>query len=400
MTNDRAPFQLLIIGNGFDLQCGLKSSFSDFLLPRFIRLMKELDASRCKDSSFVLADDWGASIVRSGLTFWDSVLYGFSGIARGFTGSRSDSESLRQFLECRDSSSFLSWADVEAVIDSVVRHQGGAYCSTRMANQVAAHYCGVAQGERRLLLSGEAAYCYRMIGERASRADEVEQFMFSELEHFEGDLREYLQRCVDDNPLYEASANELMDALVHTELDAGCKERDIFTNVLSFNYTKLELDGLQGCPIGKYENVHGSLQRGDIIIGVDGRMSSPFSKTERRTKAGHTSDVSELALVDNGRGSPRHVDLIKVFGHSVNLADYYYYQELFDRVGLLESDVKIVFYLYGLNGACADRRVETVRDLFSEYGYHLGISDPKDFADYLMSCGRVVVRDSSYVSGS
>ena len=204
----------------------------------------------------------------------------------------------------------------------------------------------------------------------------------------------------DDNPLYEASANELMGALVHTELDAGCKEGDILTNVLSFNYTKPELDGLQGSPIGKYENVHGSLQRGDIIIGVDGRISSPFSKTERRTKAGLTSDVSGLALVDNGGGSPWHVDLIKVFGHSINLADYYYYQELFDEVGLLESDVKIVFYLYGLNGACADRRVETVRDLFSEYGYHLGTSDPKDLADYLMSCGRVVVRDSSCVSGS
>ena len=86
MTNYRAPFQLLIIGNGFDLQCGLKSSFSAFLLPRYIRLMEELDASRCKDSCFVLADDWGASIVRSGLTFWDSVLYGFFGHNTRFYG--------------------------------------------------------------------------------------------------------------------------------------------------------------------------------------------------------------------------------------------------------------------------------------------------------------------------
>lgn len=32
-----------------------------------------------------------------------------------------------------------------------------------------------------------------------------------------------------------------------------------------------------------------------------------------------------------------------------------------------------------------------------ECGCHLGIFSQKDLADYLMSCGRVVVRDSSYV---
>ncbi|WP_270641779.1 hypothetical protein [Ligilactobacillus salivarius] len=37
--------QLIVLGNGFDIACGLKSSYSDFFLMRF----NELLGTQCKD---------------------------------------------------------------------------------------------------------------------------------------------------------------------------------------------------------------------------------------------------------------------------------------------------------------------------------------------------------------
>lgn len=113
--------QLIIIGNGFDLECGLKSSFSDFLIPRFSHLMRELRRSQPETAGWILPENWGLSIRRSGLTLWDSVLFDYSGVARGHRGSWDDVDRLADFLRRRDDSHLFSWADVESHVDSVAR---------------------------------------------------------------------------------------------------------------------------------------------------------------------------------------------------------------------------------------------------------------------------------------
>ena len=57
--------QLIIIGNGFDLQCGLKSKFGDFFKPRFDIIANIPDCKR---------ETWQTLVEDTGLTLWDFVL--------------------------------------------------------------------------------------------------------------------------------------------------------------------------------------------------------------------------------------------------------------------------------------------------------------------------------------
>lgn len=100
----------------------------------------------------------------------------------------------------------------------------------------------------------------------------------------------------------------------------------------------------------------------------------------------------------DGDGCAKSVDVIKVFGHSANLADYLYYQDIFNAVDLLNADVVAVFYLYGLNGGVGERGIEAIRGLMTEYGWSVGAPDAEEIADRLMACGKIIVRDSSVVS--
>lgn len=124
MALKRTSPQLILIGNGFDLECGLQSSFSSFLLPRIHRLMLALESAPNRTPCYSPAESWGDAIKRSGLTIWDSVLFSMSGITRGFTGSWQNCEQLSKYLKHRDSANLFSWADLETQIDSVVRYPG------------------------------------------------------------------------------------------------------------------------------------------------------------------------------------------------------------------------------------------------------------------------------------
>ena len=95
-------------------------------------------------------------------------------------------------------------------------------------------------------------------------------------------------------------------------------------------------------------NIHGRLDDGSAIFGIDGTDSLddpdalPFTKTYRVMSA-DTHDVTDIAL------SPTSVygeatSLIKFFGHSLSEADYPYFQAIFDIVDLYGGDTRLVFY--------------------------------------------------------
>ena len=222
--------------------------------------------------------------------------------------------------------------------------------------------------------------------------------MREELGRLEVDLRKYLLNCVHENPCYVERSKGLMTALVKAGLSDAVVGDAPLTNVLSFNYTTPAVDTLRESGIVVFENVHGTLRDDSIIIGIDGRLSGPFSKSTRRVETGIMTDVANLARMGDGDGCAKSVDVIKVFGHSANLADYLYYQDIFNAVDLLNADVVAVFYLYGLNGGVGERGIEAIRGLMTEYGWSVGAPDAEEIADRLMACGKIIVRDSSVVS--
>ena len=57
--------QLIILGNGFDLQCGLRSKFGDFFKPRFDTISSNQDYRR---------ETWEKLVEQTDLTLWDFIL--------------------------------------------------------------------------------------------------------------------------------------------------------------------------------------------------------------------------------------------------------------------------------------------------------------------------------------
>jgi hypothetical protein len=135
------------------------------------------------------------------------------------------------------------------------------------------------------------------------------------------------------------------------------------SSMLSFNYTN-PFDN------ASIRNIHGDLESGNIVFGIDydkliGNFNHPptiFSKSYRILKNGN---LSGLEISSN-------LDFIKFYGHGLGKADYSYFQAIFDTVDLYHSNVTLIFYWSAYNKdkekQIYNDNVMKVVNLIEEYG--------------------------------
>lgn len=131
--------------------------------------------------------------------------------------------------------------------------------------------------------------------------------------------------------------------------------------ILSFNFTKLRLDkAIQYlCIHGNYEEDEKNRNQSKIIFGIDssGIHSNhpfyPFTKTSRvfslRIKEKNSKDLIR-----------KDIDMITIYGHSLNEQDYSYFFSIFDYVDI---ENKVIFVLkYSLFSGCSDNYEDILKD--------------------------------------
>lgn len=333
--------QLVVIGNGFDLACHLKSDFGSFFKPRFEK-MRAIEHGGVLDGKSV-----GFQLRAAGLTVWDIVLSDCSGD---------------------------NWYDVEAAISKWVRPCEQPHFIDLLDSVFALEFSGrkwqhilppsesTERRVRRYLIEG-------MFGlEDDYSRDKLNKLLLDELHRLEDAFDVYLTKQVEKTSQYPEDARQLLYELIMRDRP---NEEDFRTelSVLSFNYTssrEMQFDNSDGTI--PYVNVHGKLGE-DIIFGVDGKgmMTNanvvPFTKTYRLMAKGGPQHYEVL---------PGDVRLIKFFGHSLASADYSYFQAIFDAVNLYDGDTRLVFYYRPYAGK-SDLEVRTemmdrVTGLLSTYG--------------------------------
>lgn len=311
--------QLIVIGNGFDLACGLKSRFSDFFATRY--------------------DEHGNNIVPlKELTAWDIIL---------------------RWIEKDDP----LWCDVEKVVTKWVvgddghgqlaRELGSVYPkagSFAPREDVLNFVCDIARHSDYYLHDIKKTGCYLGTNEMF---EEAFAFLLAELHRFEEAFANYLRDQVGSSaPKYSLNVEKMLERLVYDRFRSphGGAIRVPLTSVINFNYTKPR-PMWAGSILSNIEihNVHGSLDSGDIVIGVDGggikddSLALPFTKTYRLLAL----DPIEHGSLIHAADSDNPTRFIKFYGHSLAEADYSYFQSVFDAVDLYGSDVALIFYYSG-----------------------------------------------------
>lgn len=396
LVNPCGERQLIVIGNGFDLACGLKSSYTDFFSPRLDK------ANSIKDSN---EEEWRKVADDEGLTVWDFILrLGIGGpdwcnlekvigdwVLPTATGGEHDEKQdgmpiADQLLDILDLPVFQrNPPRIDEATDRVVHKL---------------------TTEFELLLRDVARCVWHRAGYKAGQGMNRSQllaFLLAELHVVEERFRGYLigQSANAGRYLNDAVAtlgDMTWDGLTRAEEREYDKAS---TSVLSFNYTTPFIYSNRIVDEANVVNIHGKLD-GEIVFGVDGKecMSDldalPFTKTYRVASMGVKMGDPLYDTVSGGIGWSK-TTTIRFFGHSLGEADYSYFQSIFDGVNLYGGSTKLVFYFRSWPGKDEEElHAETVRSvtkLLTTYGATLDNRDHgKNLMHKLLLEGRLEVK--------
>lgn len=351
--------KLIILGNGFDLASGLKSSYYDFFLKRMDQeLIRDFDEAYnyfssnmynqpvnfnvLFDFNFFGYDTFGSfgqdnfkvierddceilnkngsrhiiyeKIEDSDVTFWDFVFY--------FSKGEFNSKELENY----------DWQDVEnrmfEFLDDSVSSGNAPSLSCIKS------YINGGLGSKNLATLLCLHLAYYLTGRKKYSRDKLIEYLYDELRLFEDKFAEYIktESNTDD---YKKKAKEKIYKI------SKKSKRNFEEKIFSFNYTDpFSEDGLD------IVNVHGKAETNSILFGVDQEKISPDSDIYIFTKTFRQMTETKLAReykVDILPGKDE-IEEISFFGHSLSILDYSYFQTIFDHYDIYDSDTKLVFY--------------------------------------------------------
>lgn len=356
--------QLLILGNGFDLHCGLKSSYKDFFQSSILDNIGVQYGLRQKKAEAI--------------GFWENLL----------------NEYYKKF-----GNDNYRWCDIETIIkDTVLTIEEIAFNAIKSVRQ--GESLEVIKTIKEFLYKICMSFYFSLLQRNICSDDEACSLLINhilqELNKFERRFCKYIKDNIV-NPNNEKEFNtqyivnamnllktitgftdiqyETIDDIIErleeeyykpispTMYQSDWREKHFLSqefanlssvNILSFNYTALfDILGVQSPCV--YNNVHGKLcmnkcaencSTSNIIFGIDDTIVQTqnenseihkFSKTYRKMLYANT-ETRVLPTKDNALE-------IKFYGHSLSEADYSYFQSIFDYYNIYENNkVSLIFY--------------------------------------------------------
>jgi hypothetical protein len=352
---------LLIVGNGFDLKCGLKSTYRNFFQSRISEDVKKsiIDLSeslifetnhnsiyfheeeKYKKESVGLPFSSYSLIKDANLTFWDLLFLLYYG------------ENVEK-----------DWHDIENNMLNILHKFKFTKVYTKDFSNLGKLdrykdylFSRDIKGERnfkeKLRLCCILAY-FVLEPERYNAFRSMEEFLQSELRIFEKAFNTFLWDLVDSSKDYHTNALSLLHQIIGMSSDS----EDY--SVLSFNYT------VPNCFEGKVTNVHGKLNNWNIIFGVDQNeieATSPiFTFTKTYRKLIQPKKDNENFIYIDGKDDLKNIFF---YGHSLSPLDYSYFQSIFDYYDIYDSGISLVF-------CCSKHGTKSSDEMLSEHANLVG----------------------------
>ena len=286
--------KIVVIGNGYDLNIGLESSFGSFYSASYKTKNGAWDYDRIRKNVWLL------------LLYFKYI----DGTVQGAVSFNSNQ---------------LDWMNIEDFICYVLNDERLLYdMEVCFVTKPKMH-----QPDGKIQSCTRNDQIFELQSLIMSKIDDsgysdIYELLADDLFAVETDLIHYLDGL--DKHLYSTKSTSLMSDLTNDFSK---------TYGISFNYTKL--------PAGLYDynQIHGSLDSDKIIIGVDRtKIKDKYIKKMRFTKS-----LRKMSFLSNISMLPKKdlVSEIVFFGHSLGSQDYSYFHSLFNYYDIYNSNVKLSF---------------------------------------------------------
>lgn len=370
--------QLIILGNGFDLACGLKSSYSDFFeyilkndnydnyWYNIFRSIKYNNPTNWTDIELrILVELQNIEFLYSNSIFTSS----------GYPPKYSElKQKIYDKLESSSKNPQLDWQSVLWTANTLVKRTFRFFAPITLAQQYLKDDLLQLENDFKTFLKEQIEYENTMKNS-PFKTTSKEDSTFSNYFIKSSCLLSYITKHVLSNEfaqLFEVinkipqmnSFDQLLSELGDMDYFYDNQSNEIIqNNILSFNYT-------QPVENTRIRNVHGSLISDNIIFGIDydkliGHFIQPPVKFSKSYRILENTNNSTLSITSK-------IDTIKFYGHGLGSADYSYFQAIFDTVDLYHSNTILVFYWSAYNRDQEDliRKdyIMRVVNLIEEYG--------------------------------
>lgn len=386
---------LIIIGNGFDLTCNLKSTYTAYFNDRFSKEITSIFDETVKDfeifykenagdrrryfSVYARAKEKVDSITPdTDINIWDIILYYGKG---SLPETWNDVESrILEFL-IYESTDMINSDNSEKKLellfqDDYVQKSVPNYNDMKIEEQYWEKMYNSTDGYSSFFYSQLILFAAAKFG--IDDPTKSESILLDELKKFEINFSEYLIRMTGG--LNRLSTNYLNNSdLLFATLVNSSKEYK--HHVLSFNYTYPFFDDQDNQPV---YNVHGTLIQNNIIFGVDQSKVKTDSYAYRFTKTYRQLLLqSKLSNAENTiLPMKSFIRKIIFYGHSLSSADYSYFQSIFDYYDVYNSDLQLIFYYHTYDNNREDEiqqnQVISASRLLKQYGATMSNKDHGD----------------------
>lgn len=336
---------LVILGNGFDLNVGMKTSYNDY----FSKIEAEgVVENFCKECDKLLTPhpDLILSLKRKypEVTFWDIVFYILKEVE--FEKWNDVERGIYEIINIGNQS---VWEDYQ---NSKYLHEFDKYL--RKKNYSKIRYTRALHN-----------YCQRSMFTK----ENMYEFQLGELKRYEQKFAQYI--IEQDSLATKETQDKISNLLFDITEPFDHQKSTIFmsTSILSFNYTNTIHKSLywgERTLDNSFIPIHGQATD-NVIFGIDEVANIdknliefdyesplyPFTKTARIMKTPQvTRSFYKSSLSPN-------VDTIRFYGHSLSKFDYSYFQSIFDFYDIYHKKVNLKFF-YSIY--CKDKEEEITKN--------------------------------------
>lgn len=368
LRSKRKASTKLVLGNGFDLFCGLETKYIHFFnsekekyncIQKWANSFNPSDYLRYKFSKA----DVHFNIPKMNFNIWD--IYFALGIGEEDKNWCDIETEMRKTFESEDEN-IVHWAKVLVLLTCKGMHN---ITGTELEKYMASY-----------ILLKNANY---------SSEQAFYTFLLDELKEFENNFGTYVnkQYC-EHKQEYIANSHKFFNAFSKKELKA-------ITSKETFNYTggnEKILEKMNKMLCG-FHHINGDYT--SPIFGVDSstiKVGKPyfiFTKVSRRL-------ISAASDGKNLKSSfSKYFSKLLVFGHSLNSNDYNYFFPIFDYLGLtnISENTSVIFAYYVYNEEKRESiildNISKVTELIDSYEEYAGKNKDNRLIDSLTAQGRI-----------